>query len=88
MNKMALCLPVAGLYPPGGKGRVQCLVLEPTEQCMLKNRASTQLEFRRIGLATFGDNDRPFLGLGLPLGQGGDTSERNWTRRPVVLEII
>jgi hypothetical protein len=88
MARTAMCLPLAGLSPPGENSRVNCLILEPTEQCRLKNPQSTRLEFRRLGLAVFGDDERPFLGLGLPLGRGGDTSKRGWTRPPVVSDII
>lgn len=40
------------------------MVLVPTENCSLRNKASKLLEFRRVGWACFSNEHRPFLGLG------------------------
>lgn len=71
---------------------IYCLVLEPTENCRLRNKASKLLEFRRMGLATFNTEHRAFLGLGNSQrkkdGRPWDVRVKEWTRKPVLIDII
>lgn len=71
---------------------IYCLVLEPTENCRLRNKSSKLLEFRRMGLATFDTKYREFLGLGKSKktteGRPWDVRVKEWTRKPVAIDII
>ncbi|KAK2596013.1 hypothetical protein N8I77_013524 [Diaporthe amygdali] len=71
---------------------INCLVLEPTENCRLRNKASKLLEFRRIGMATIRAEHRAFLGLGKSQKIGDsrswDDRVKEWTRKPVVIDIV
>lgn len=71
---------------------IHCLVLEPTENCRLRNKRSKLLEFRRIGWASFSAEHRAFLGLGdsqrMKDDRPWDVRVKEWTRKPVVMDII
>lgn len=71
---------------------IHCLVLVPTENCRLRNKASKLLEFRRVGWASFSAEDRAFLGLGdsqrMKDDRSWDVRAKEWTRKPVVFDII
>lgn len=74
------------------KAAIHCLVLEPTENCVFRNKASKLLEFRRMGWAKFDTKYREFLGLGvserLKDDRPWDIRVKEWTRNPVVIDII
>lgn len=77
----AMCMPIqeAGLesLPEGEEKVLQCLLLQPTEDCFLVNEASRNLEFRRIGMANLGLVWRSYFGL-----------DFGTARRQVVISII
>lgn len=96
---VVVCVPVllAALAVPSGgfdhrEPVIYCLVLEPTENCRLRNKSSKLLEFRRMGLATFDTKYREFLGLGHSQktidDRPWDVRVKEWTRKPVVIDII
>lgn len=71
---------------------IHCLVLAPTENCRLRNKASKLLEFRRVGWASLSAEHRAFLGLGGSRRMKDDRSWEvrieEWTRKPVLIDII
>lgn len=96
---VVVCVPLVMLPPVNGAagrdetmGEIQCMVLEPTENCRLRNKASKLLEFRRIGIATFTSEHRAFLGLGksqrMKDRRAWDVRVKEWTRKPVAIDII
>lgn len=72
--------------------RIHCLVLVPTENCRLRNKASKLLEFRRVGWACFSNEHRAFLGLGnsqrMKDDRSWDVRAKEWARKPVLIDII
>lgn len=94
-----VCIPLVmklrGLYDgklSRDEGTFHCLVLEPTETCIFRNKASKLLEFRRMGWAEFNPEYREFFGLGVSTrvkdDRPWDVRVKEWTRKPVVLDIV
>lgn len=90
-----IMLPLAlhdGIRTGEDKAAIGCLLLEPTENCLFRNKASKLLEFRRIGWANFDTKYREFLGLGVSKrmkdDRPWDVRVKEWTRKPVVIDII